>query len=593
MAVAIHRLQRRVVRAVSFTLAVLWCTAFPLFAADAAAKPGSSSTIDPALLEARLATGEFGPAVDDARKIADPAQKTDYLKQIARAEQVANEFFAADGTAARIPMREERARTRGDVLRAKGGAGSGGVQADFTTLMNLISNTVQPDTWEENSGVGSMMPYRTGVYVDPVGVMRTLSKKEEESGSLETLGRKAREADINRDMARQSSLRLVSLTRLERAVSARLDAGSPVLDSMLHLAGLTQIRYVFLYPEEREIVIAGPAEGWKYDDAGHSVGRESGKPSLNLDDLVVVMRTFAPGGNGEFGCSINTRDDNLKAVKEYIDQTSSTPLPAGKAALDRWLGEIQKRLGQQDVVIIGVPANTRVAQIVAEADYRMKLIGVEKLDGGKEIPSYFALLKATGQVKGAPLEALRWWLTMKYGALVHNPDHSFFEIQDSSVLVQSENQFVNAQGQHVPTGVSEPVNRMFAQNFTQHYSKLARREPVFAELQNMFDMALVAAICRQEKLHERSGWNLGVFSRDGDYRPATVSSPSSIDSVMNHKVYGGKNIVVQIAGGVEGNLLSVARDPKLAKEDAGLNDVAGRGKLPELPVSRWWWDAKE
>ncbi|MBI3866401.1 MAG: hypothetical protein HY290_31360, partial [Planctomycetia bacterium] len=39
--------------------------------------------------------------------------------------------------------------------------GGGGVQADFTSLMNLISQTVQPDSWEELSGPGSMVPYRT------------------------------------------------------------------------------------------------------------------------------------------------------------------------------------------------------------------------------------------------------------------------------------------------------------------------------------------------------------------------------------------------------------------------------------------------
>lgn len=39
--------------------------------------------------------------------------------------------------------------------------GAGGVQADFTSLMNLISTTVQPDSWEDLSGPGSMMPYRT------------------------------------------------------------------------------------------------------------------------------------------------------------------------------------------------------------------------------------------------------------------------------------------------------------------------------------------------------------------------------------------------------------------------------------------------
>jgi general secretion pathway protein D len=41
------------------------------------------------------------------------------------------------------------------------GTHGGGVQADFNSLMNLITTTVQPDSWEELSGPGSVMPYRT------------------------------------------------------------------------------------------------------------------------------------------------------------------------------------------------------------------------------------------------------------------------------------------------------------------------------------------------------------------------------------------------------------------------------------------------
>ncbi|MBS0263508.1 MAG: DUF1598 domain-containing protein [Planctomycetes bacterium] len=585
-------MRARCVRLVQCGCLTALLTLHGLVLASAADKPAASGAVaKPDLLDARLAAGEFGPAVDAATAIPDPSERSSYLKQIADAQRDQGELQGAAATAARIPRKEERSRTRGDVVRDRGTLG-GGVQADFNSLMQLISTTVQPESWEESSGPGSMMPYRTGVYVDPHGLMRTLTK-EDTQGELELLGRRVREADLNSDMARPSSLRLVSLKRLEQTVASRLEAGRPVLETMQHLAGLTQIRYVFVYPDDHDIVIGGPAEGWKFDNAGRAIGRESARPALQLDDLVVILRTFAPGGPGEFGCSINTRDANLKAVRDFVEQSSRTPLAPGKGARDRWLGELQRRLGQQDVVIIGVPANTRVAQIVAEADYRMKLIGVEKLDGGKDIPSYFALLKAAGQTKGAPLEALRWWLTMKYGAIVHNPNRNVFEIQDSSVLVQSENQFVNSRGQHVPTGVSEAVNQLFAQNFTQHYAQLARREPVFAELRNLFDMALVAALCREEHLHDRAGWNLGSFGRDGAYQPAVVPPPTVIESVINHKVYNGTNLVVQVAGGVEGNLLSVARDPKLAREDQRLTQVGERGKLPKLPASRWWWDARE
>ncbi len=556
-------------------------------AADAKARAASSAD---KLLAARLDAGEFGPALDAAGAIIDPRQRSGYLKEIVSAQRNAGELQGAEATAGRIPIREERTAARGEVVRDRGVRG-GGVQADFTSLMNLISTTVQPDSWEDLSGPGSMMPYRTGVYVDPNGQMRQLTK-EEKTGSLDSLGRRARSADLNDDMARASGLRLVSLNRLERAVAERIESGRPILETMRQLAGLTQIKHIFVYPEDHEIVIAGPAEGWKYDDSGRPVGSESGRPLLHLDDFVVVFRTFAPGGQAEFGCSINTRDANMKSLMEFLEQTSKTPLPPG--GRDRWIHEIQARLGLQDVVVTGVPSNTRVAQVLVEADYRMKLIGVAKLDAGKKIPSYFDLLKAAGQTGGGSLDVLRWWLTMKYSAIVHNPDRTFFEIQGPSVMAQSENQFLNSQGQHLPTGKSEPVNRQFVDNLTKHYDDLARRDPVFADLRNIFDMALVAALCRQEHLHQRAEWDLGSFAPNGDYHPAVVQAPVVVESVLNHRSYnGGREIVVQVAGGVQADIAGIARDKSIAKEDAGLNDVAKRGKHAELPAGRWWWDARE
>jgi hypothetical protein len=284
----------------------------------------------------------------------------------------------------------------------------------------------------------------------------------------------------------------------------------------------------------------------------------------------------------------------MKSLMEFVEESSKAPLRPGMPAREKWIHELQARLGLQDVVVTGVPSNTRVAQVLVEADYRMKLIGVAKLDAGKNVPNYFDLLKAAGQIKGGSLDVLRWWLTMKYSAIVHNPDRTFFEIQGGSVMAQSENQFLNSQGQHVPTGKSEPVNLRFVENLTNHYNELAQRDPVFADLRNIFDMALVAALCRQEHLHQRADWDLGTFAPNGDYQPAIVQAPTVVESVLNHRAYnGGRDIVVQVAGGVQADIAGMARDQSIAKEDAGLNAVAKRGKNLALPEGRWWWDAKE
>ncbi|MGQ0634723.1 MAG: DUF1598 domain-containing protein [Planctomycetaceae bacterium] len=581
------RLRPLLPTALFLSLAALGLLSLDERPAAAQDKPPSQSDDQ---LRARLEAGEFGPALDAAEKLDDLTEQVRQLSEIAGAQSAAGDFGGAAQTARKIPARPERSRAGGQIIRDRTRAG-GGTQANFGPLMNLIETTVEPDSWEAIGGQGTMTPFVTGVYVDPQGLLRTLTRQER-SGRLERISRRGRAADLNDDLARPSPLRFVSLTRLERAVAERLATGQPALETMRRLAGLTRLRYVLADQASREILIAGPAEGWKYDVDGRPLGLVSGEPLLDLDDLVVAFRAFAPGGQRVFGCSINTRDENLKQVKEFVEASNRAgPLRPGQ--LQPWLAELQRLLGLQDIVVHGVAPETHVAQVLVEADYRMKLIGVAKLDGGPDIPSYFNLLREFRQTSGTPLEALRWWLTMNYDAVVHSPDRTVFELQGDSVRLQSENQFVSAQGQHVPTGVAEPVNRAFAQNFTRHYGELAKREPVFADLRNIFDMALAAALVRQEGLHERVGWNLGAFSPTGAYRPATVATPKVVESVINHRVYGGRDIVVQVAGGVQAEVATLAGDAKLAHESAELEKLAARGAPRPVDSGRWWWDAGE
>ncbi len=536
---------------------------------------------------AHLAAGEFGPALDVAKRVADPAQQGALVQSVAAAQQAAGEPVTAAATLSRIARNPQNSGVGG--LSGRAGFGGGGSMADFQTLMNMIMQNTSGKWMLVDQEGGAMTEYPQGIRVAPNGLLHRLTN-EEQTGVLASLGMQARKADLNADVARRSDLRLVSLTRLERAVAQRLADGESVPETMAQLAGLSQIKYVMVYPDSHEIVIGGPAEAWQYNAQGQPVGATSGRPTLHLDDLVTVLRTFSRG-DADFGCSINTRDAGVRALTDFV-QKSQARGPLSSTSVRNWVSQLQQKLGRQDIEIWGVPNDSRVARVIVEADYRMKMIGIDKLDAGKDIPSYFDLLAASSQSKGAQtMDALRWWLTMKYDAVSHSPDKSVFEIQGSSVLCQSENQFLTADGKHVPTGQAEPTNRLFAQNFTANYDKLAARDLVFADMQNIFDLALVSALIQHEKLNDKAGWDLGVFTPRGDYATARYAVPKEIDSVVNHRVYNGRDIVVQVAGGVKGDFMSVVKDAKLTPESPRLGSVAKIAKAPELPAGRWWWDA--
>lgn len=535
-----------------------------------------------------LAAGEFGPALAVARGVTDPAAQADLVQKIAAAQQAAGEPVTAAGTLSRISRTAPQTTTGSGRLPGQGGFGGGGTMADFQTLMNMIQQNTTGKWMAIDQEGGAMTEYPYGVRVAPNGFLHRLST-EDQSGALAALGATARKADLNADVARSSDLRIVSLNRLERAIARQLEDGEQVPETMAQLAGLSQVKYVIVDPETHEILVAGPAEAWQYNAQGQPVGVASGRPTLQLDDLVTVLRTFARG-DANFGCSINTRDSGVRALTEFVEKSQSRgALNAG--AVRNWVNQIQQKLGRQDIEIWGVPADSRVARVIVEADYRMKLIGIDKLDAGRDIPSYFDLLATQPKGGAQTMDALRWWLTMKYDAVSHSTDKTVFEIQGSSVLCQSENQFLTADGKHVPTGQSEPTNRLFAQNFTANYDKLAQRDPVFADMQNIFDLALVSALIQHEKLTAKAGWNLGVFAPNGEFATAHYAVPKEIDSVVNHRVYNGRDIVVQAAGGVQGNFLAVVQDEKLTPESPRLGSLVKTTRAPEPASGRWWWDA--
>lgn len=505
-----------------------------------------------------------------------------------QALRAAGEFGAADDLAASVRepgQRPQRAATRQPLLNGGG--------ANFGQIIQLIMDNTT-GVWSEGDedGEGGTITQgpQSGVRVDPAGVLAN-SARVDNSGRVASVGSLARVAAVNEDMARASALRMVSLTRLEAEVSRRLAAGQSVVESMKQLAGLSQIQYVFLYPESGEIVIAGPAEGWRYNENGMTVGVDSGRPTLQLDDLVTVLRTFGPTGKAIFGCSIDPRQENLKQVRDYVEASNKRGAMS-PTAIRGWANRIDTLLGQQDVTVFGVPGNSRVSRVMVEADYRMKLIGTGKLEGGSSIPDYFELLAKNPAAVSSGVEAMRWWMTMKYDAVVHSVERDAFEIKGSAVLCRSENEFLAANGERVSTGQAEPVNQQFAKNFTEHFSELAQRDPVFADLQGIFDLALTAALIQREHLDQKAGWDRGAFARGGEYRPATYMAPKSAESVVNYKVFNGQDVVLQAAGGVRADVLAVLNDQQLRQESPRLDGVQNNAKAGELPVGRWWWDAK-
>src|SRR4051812_43857343 len=63
---------------------------------------------------------------------------------------------------------------------------------------------------------------------------------------------------VPEDLSKWADLRFVSLKQLEAEIAAARAANKPIPDAVRFVAGLQRVRYVLMYPEQHDIVLAGP-----------------------------------------------------------------------------------------------------------------------------------------------------------------------------------------------------------------------------------------------------------------------------------------------------------------------------------------------
>ncbi|HIQ22969.1 MAG TPA: DUF1598 domain-containing protein [Planctomycetes bacterium] len=543
-----------------------------------------------AAIQARLAAGEFAPALALARQLPEREERDVWLARIAGAQAQTGATRAALRTAEEISDDRVRAQALAAVATVPVGGRGGAALADFQSLINLIQSTVAPESWDLVGGPGSIAPFPTGVYVDPEGLLEKRLRAEPATG-LAALRAASKPRAATSDTGRVSALRKISLPRLEKYLHLRLAAGKPPTETMQVLAGLTRIQYVFVYPESGDLVLAGPAGPWRVDEENRVVRSDTGQPVILLDDLVVVLRQRMEGPGEPFGCMINPTRGGLARLRAFLERSKQKPLPPGRRARRQWLDQLRKELGKQDIEIFGIDPATRAARVMVEADYRMKLVGLGLEEAVPGMENYFDSIPVGAGQPPPPMSVVRWWFTLNYHALRTTADRNAFAIVGQGVRVLSENEKLAADGTRIHTGQADLLNQRFAHEFTRHFEALCHKYPVYGELRNLFDLALVCSLIRRERLAEKVSWHMTCFGDPAVYGVARARAPRQVDSVIRHRAVPGGRILAAISGGVMVNPSGlVSRRAILVDGRGTLGYQYGDAKPAELPRGTWWWD---
>ncbi len=422
-----------------------------------------------------------------------------------------------------------------------------------------------------------------GILIDAEGVVKPafstdkaeqLAKKKLEAAALKLLP-----ADVNK----HNPQRKVSLVRLEAACAELAKQGKNVDVAMTYLAGLQRIDYVFVYPEEKDVVLVGPAEGFAANSIGRVVGMSTGRPPIRLDDLMVALRSIERAPT--VGCSIDPVQANLAAFQRYVNQNNG--VSGSRAETAARYKEMARILGNQDVRVFGVPPETHFAQVLVEADYRMKLlsVGLESVS----VNGFRSHLSMT-PLRGNSMQ--RWWMSPLYEPFQVSADRNAFQFAGQRVQLLAQEEVTDAAGNRAEAAFTKRSTSKWAQLFTEKYDEIAEESPVLAELQNLFDLSILAALIRRERLAQKAGWSMAHFLDAEKGTVATGRAPRQVPSVSNYRATGRGAVVGLVGGGVVMSPSLALADTSFKSEETGRlgNQRASSGNRTPPAEHPWWWD---
>ena len=448
---------------------------------------------------------------------------------------------------------------------------AGAVRAAALAIL-VAAGAVRPAAAQFGGGGNFGFQSVGGISIDADGIIRAM-----DAGAVDALARERRAALADAALpAKPGELRKVSLARVVAAVAAGADRALPV--DVLLLGGLERITHVFVDPEGHDILLAGPGDRPVVDAAGNFVAAGSGRPLLLLEDLVVALRAIDQARAGGIQCSIDPTPEGLDRLQKFL--AAQKTIGPGPEAVFRGM---EQALGPQKVRVGGVPTDSRFARVLVAADYRMKRIGMG-LDpsGVEQLPSYLAMVPAGGRSTTLP----RFWLEAEYDPLARDPDELAWRLSGRRMKCLTESDLAAQGGVQRGAGAADAIAQKWCAAMTKHYDALAAKQPVFAELVNCVDIAVVAALIKGRQLDARAGLDLGPLLDAARLPLPRYESPTTVPTVATGVKKGG-NWVLSASGGVQFQPWAFAANAAAAADLAAARTAALTARPAAGPLA---WD---
>ncbi len=310
-------------------------------------------------------------------------------------------------------------------------------------------------------------------------------------------------------------------------------------ENIFQLFGLKKVVGYVIDEKNRDLILIG-----KIDDS---------MPSLYLEDFVIALRNtwmvYAElRGNTYYysnpGCSIDPDPrilTELNGISSHIFNISNPEKV--QRNLNQWHSVCQQ---PQQVRVMGIPFDTRFGKVMVEADYYMKRL----VDGSVslDINGFTSLTDMTlditrkeieeGKPISVPLSSLnRFWFYP--GENSYLEDKGVIYIKKSDVKLLNEEEFLTRGGELVGTGRPNPLAERFAQSFSEKYAEIAKRKPIYTELEGLFRFVALARIMKHRNAVSEAGISLDYLLNQ--YPVTNTSVSRTLSGISNIKEFKYKS----------------------------------------------------
>ena len=148
----------------------------------------------------------------------------------------------------------------------------------------------------------------------------------------------------------------------------------------------------------------------------------------------------------------------------------------------------------------------------------------------------------------------------------------------------TEEDFIAASGSVQHSGKAGPAAQNWANIMTEKYPELAVADPIFGQLQNCMELAVVGALIAKEQLPEKAGHSMTTLFESPDVKTDVFNSPKQVESKAS-VLKKGRNWVISASGGVAINSWALADKAKVSDAVAGV-----RTKFVPAENANWWWN---